>query len=257
MGEISSENINNVEVCFSPALFPSYFDNNNCVVVVIDILRATSAICAAFENGVKGLIPVESVEQAIAYKEKGFLVGAERNAQVMEGFDFGNSPLTFSDKKFKDQTVVLTTTNGTKAIHAAKNAHKVIIGAFTNLNAVCDYIEKQDKDVLLLCAGWKDRFNLEDSLFAGAVVEKISKNLRFTDLGDGAIGALNLYKNAKGKLFEFLGESSHRKRLSNLNLEEDIVYCLTLNKSKLVPVLKGDTLVLENNEETASVGQLA
>ena len=249
MGEISSGNKNNVEVCFSPALFPHYFDNENCVVVVIDVLRATTAICSAFENGIKALIPVETVQEAEAYKKQGYLVGAERNAQVMSGFDFGNSPLAFYDAKFKNQTIVLTTTNGTKAIHAAKKAYKVIVGAFTNLNAVCAYLEKEDKNVLLLCAGWKDRFNLEDSLFAGAVVEKLSKNLRFTDLGDGAIGALNMYKNAKGNLYQFLGDSSHRKRLSNLNLEEDIVYCLTLDKSELVPVLKGDRLELEGEFE--------
>ncbi|MDT8412705.1 MAG: 2-phosphosulfolactate phosphatase [Vicingaceae bacterium] len=256
MGEISSENKNNVEVCFSPALFPHYFENESCVVVVIDVLRATTAICSAFENGIKSLIPVETVKEAEAYKKKGYLVGAERNAQVISGFDFGNSPLAFYDAKFKNQTIVLTTTNGTKAIHAAKKAHKVIVGAFTNLNAVCTYLEKEDKNVLLLCAGWKDKFNLEDSLFAGAVVEQLSENLRFTNLGDGAIGALNMYKNAKGNLFEFLGESSHRKRLSNLNLEEDIIYCLTLNKSNLVPIFKEYMLVLENNEEIASVGLL-
>ncbi len=243
MSEESSGNTRKVEVVPSPALFPVYYENKNCTVVVIDVFRATSAICAAFESGVDSLIPVANLEEAIEYKKKGFLVGAERNAEIVEGFDFGNSPIGFKDGRFKGETIVLTTTNGTKAIDIAKSASKVVIGAFTNLSAVCDYIEKEDKDVLLLCAGWKDRFNLEDTLFAGAVAEKISQNLRFRNLSDSSIAAIDMYNSAKGDLFEFLGESSHRKRLSKMNLEEDIIYCLTKDKSSIVPILEGDVIV--------------
>ena len=243
MSEESSGNTRKVEVIPSPALFPVYFENTDCTVVVIDVFRATSAICAAFESGIDSLIPVATLEKAIAYKQKGFLVGAERNAEVVEGFDFGNSPLAFKDGQFKDKSLVLTTTNGTRAIEMAKSAHKVVIGAFTNLTAVCEYIEKEDKDVLLLCAGWKDRFNLEDTLFAGAVAQKISQNLRFSNLSDSSIAAINIYNSAKEDMYGFLGESSHRKRLSRLNMEEDIIYCLTLDQSSIVPVLEGDVIV--------------
>lgn len=246
MSEESSGNTRKVEVVFSPALFPVYFDNNDCTVVVIDIFRATSAICAAFESGIDSLIPVATLEEAIKYKKQGFLVGAERSAEVVDGFDFGNSPLTFKDNKFKDKSIVLTTTNGTRAIEIAKNASRVVIGAFTNFSAVCDYVEKEDKDVLLLCAGWKDRFNLEDTLFAGAVAQKISKNLRFTNLSDSSIASINMYDAAKNDMYDFLGESSHRKRLSRLNLEEDIIYCLTLDQSNIVPVIEGDVIVSSN-----------
>ena len=246
MSEQSSMHSNKVEVVFSPALFSTYFDNPNCTVVVIDVFRATSAICAAFESGIKSLIPVATMDEAIAYKEKGYKVGAERNAQVVEDFDFGNSPLTFKDGKFKGETIVLTTTNGTKAIDIAKTAKRVVIGSFTNLTAVCDYIEKEDRDVLLLCAGWKDRFNLEDTLFAGAVAQKITKNLRFSNVSDSTIAAINMYDSAKDDLFNFLGESSHRKRLSRLNMEEDIIYCLTKDQSQIVPVLEGNEIVIGN-----------
>lgn len=243
MGEESSGNGRKVEVVFSPVLFPVYFDNQDCTVVVIDVFRATSAICAAFESGIDSLIPVATLEEAIEYKKKGFKVGAERNAEIVDGFDFGNSPLTFKSGKFKNESLVLTTTNGTKAIEMAKGAHKVVIGAFTNLSALCDYVEKEDKDVLLLCAGWKDRFNLEDTLFAGAVVERISKNIRFNNLSDSSIAAMNIYVGAKKDMFGFLDQSSHRKRLSRLNMEEDIIYCLTIDKTDIVPVLEGDVLV--------------
>jgi 2-phosphosulfolactate phosphatase len=243
MSEISSGNGRKVEVVSSPALFPVYFENTDCIVVVIDVFRATSAICAAFESGIDNLIPVATLEEAIEYKQKGFLVGAERNAEIVEGFDFGNSPLAFKDGQFKDKSIVLTTTNGTRAIEIAKLANKVVIGAFTNLTAVCDYIENEDKDVLLLCAGWKDRFNLEDTLFAGAVAQKISQNLRFNNLSDSSIAAIDMYNSAQEDLYNFLGESSHRKRLSRLNMEEDIIYCLTLDQSNIVPVLEGDVIV--------------
>jgi len=246
MSEESSGNTKKVEVVPSPALFPVYFDNSDCTVVVIDVFRATSAICAAFESGIDSLIPVATMEEAVEYKQKGFLVGAERNAEVVEGFDFGNSPLAFKDGQFKGKSLVLTTTNGTKAIEMAKPANRVVVGAFTNLNAVCDYIEKEDRDVLLLCAGWKDRFNLEDTLFAGAVAQKISQNLRFRNLSDSSIAAINMYNSAKDDMYGFLGESSHRKRLSRLNMEEDIIYCLTLNQSNIVPVLEGDVIVSSN-----------
>ena len=125
----------------------------------------------------------------------------------------------------------------------AKNANRVVVGAFTNFTALCNFVEKEDKDVLLLCAGWKDRFNLEDTLFAGAVAERVSQNLRFTRLSDSSIASINIYNTAKDNIYRFLVESSHRKRLSRLNMEEDIIYCLTLDKTDIVPVLKENAFV--------------
>jgi len=222
---------------------PVYFENSDCLVVVIDIFRATSAICAAMESGVEAIIPVASLEEAQKYKEEGYLVGAERKAQMVPGFHFGNSPIGIQKEEFKGKTLVLTTTNGTRAIEVAKEASEVIIGAFTNISAVCDYIEQQDKNTLLLCAGWKDRFNLEDTLFAGAVAKKVSQNLRFTNLSDSTIASINMYNSAKDDLYGFLNDSSHRKRLSRLNLEEDIIYCLTSDLSRRVPVLEDGKIV--------------
>lgn len=231
-----------VEVCYSPALFPVYYSNKNCVVVVIDIFRATSAIVTAFQTGVGKVIPVASIDEALEYKSKGFLVGAERHGEIVKGFDFGNSPFSFMDKSLKGKELVLTTTNGTKAIHRAAAADKLIIGAFLNLNAVCDYLQMQNKDVLLLCAGWRDRYNLEDSLFAGAVVEILEKNPVFTGLSDSAIASKQLYQLAKNDLNEYLKVSSHRKRLARLNLERDIEYCLQLDTTNVVPEFLGNGL---------------
>ncbi len=246
--EESSGNSRSIEVVFSPAMFPVYFQDKNTAVVVIDVLRATSAICAAFDAGVKEVIPVATIEEALAYKDMGYLAGAERKAQQVEGFDFGNSPLTFvNDKKrFKDQSIVLTTTNGTRAVEAAKEARHVLIGAFTNLDAVCRKLEELDKNVILFCAGWKDRFNLEDTLLAGAITKKLStENLRFRELSDSALAAISLYNEAKDNLYQYLGNSSHRRRLSSLNLEEDIIYCLTPNQTEVVPFLHDNKLIVQ------------
>jgi 2-phosphosulfolactate phosphatase len=245
METIVNENQRRVEVCVSPLLFPTYYNNPDCVVVVIDVFRATSAICAAFENGVKSIIPVLTVEEAKEYQSKGFLAAAERNGQIVKGFDIGNSPFSYMNDNVIGRDVVLSTTNGTKAISYAKEANEIIVGSFLNLKAICNYLESQKKDVILLCAGWKDRYNLEDTLFAGAVVYYLSKNKLFTGLSDSSLAAKSMYIEAKGNLGDYLKESSHRNRLAKLNLEKDIDYCLQESIIDLVPKLKGKHLIVE------------
>jgi 2-phosphosulfolactate phosphatase len=245
METIEQEHQRKIEVCYSPALFPVYYSSKNCVVVVIDVFRATSAICTAFQHGVSKIIPVASVEEALEYKQKGYLVAAERQGEVVEGFHMGNSPFSYMDPSIKGKEIVLTTTNGTKAIERAKAADKLIIGSFLNLEAVCRYLEKENKNVILLCAGWKDRFNLEDTLFAGAVINFMKKNPIYTGLADSSIAADHLYESAQGDLNAFLRNSSHRNRLARLNLEEDIAYCLQKNTTTVVPEFKGNALQIE------------
>ncbi|MBX3163103.1 MAG: 2-phosphosulfolactate phosphatase [Bacteroidetes bacterium] len=235
----------NIEVCFSPQSYP-LFHNPNAVVVVIDVLRATSAITTAFFNGVAKMIPVATVEEAITYKENGFLVAAERDAEIVAGFDLGNSPFGYMNTKVKGKTIAITTTNGTQAITAAKNAHKVIVGSFLNLDTVIEFLKKEQKDVLFLCAGWKNKFNLEDSLFAGAVAEALIYKFGFNTICDSTIASIELYKQAKHNLYDFLSNSSHRNRLARLDLERDIRYCLTPNQCPVLPVLEGKFLVKGN-----------
>ena len=136
-----------VEVCFTPGEYANYKGRFE-IVVVIDVLRATSAICAAFDNGIKSIIPVPTVEEALEYQKKGFLVGAERKGQIVEGFDFGNSPYSYMKEEFKGKEVVLSTTNGTKSIDVAKDADTVVIGSLLNLNVLCEWLEKHGKNVL-------------------------------------------------------------------------------------------------------------
>ena len=230
-----------IEVCLTPALLDLYAIEES-IVVVIDVLRATSSIVYGIDNGARAIIPVAQVEDCLKYAQDGYLLAAERNGEVVEGYDFGNSPFSYTPEKVGGKTVVLTTTNGTKALYLARQrAHQVVIGSFLNLKSLCDWLRVQDKNVLLLCAGWKDKFNLEDTLFAGAVVNELRND--FTQTDDSCVAAEDLYLLAKDDLRTYLHKSSHSNRLAELNIEEDVKFCLQLNLCEAIPVLEGDSLV--------------
>jgi len=231
-----------IDACFSPYLYPVYKDDES-IVVIIDVLRATSAICAAFENGVEKIIPVATIEEAHSYKKKGFLVGAERNGLPVDGFDFGNSPFHYMGEHIKGKTIVLTTTNGTQAIEAAKDAYKIVIGSFLNIDALCNFLVAEKRNILLLCSGWKNKFNLEDALFAGAVTDEISNRSDKYDFGDACLALKYLSQMAKKNPNKFLSHSSHKERLAELNLKEDVRCCLTPNQTKAIPIYREDALV--------------
>ena len=232
----------NINVCFSPHLVSSYVDEDT-VVAVMDVFRATSAICTAIHNGAEKVIPVINVDKAREYLgEENCIVGAERDGEVLDGFEYGNSPYSYMGDHVKGKTVIISTTNGTFAIGAAQMAHKVGIASFLNLDAISKWLANQNRRIVLLCAGWKNKFNLEDSLLAGAIAENLSGNLVNSDLSDSAIAAMHLYRIAKNDLNGFLKDSSHRKRLKKLFIEKDIDYCLTKNTTDVVPVLSGGVL---------------
>jgi 2-phosphosulfolactate phosphatase len=230
-----------IEVCLTPALLHLY-DIDQSIVVVIDILRATSSITYGIDNGASAIIPVANVADCLTYSDQGFLLAAERNGEVVAGYDFGNSPFSYTREKVSGKTIVLTTTNGTKALHMARErAQQVVIGSFLNLKALCDWLKVQDRNVLLLCAGWKDQFNLEDTLFAGAVVAGLRKD--FSHFDDSSVAAEDLYLLAKDNLRNYIAKSSHSHRLAELNIEEDVKFCLQLDLCTAIPVLVGDALV--------------
>jgi 2-phosphosulfolactate phosphatase len=230
-----------IEVCFSPALYNLYH-KPDAVVMVTDILRATSAICTAFNNGVKELIPVETTDEAREFKEKGYIVAAERDGIKLEFADFGNSPFNFTPEAVKGKSIVYSTTNGTEAIHLAAASYRVIIGSFLNLTASCRYLAEQERDVLVLCAGWKDKFNLEDSVHAGAVVEYMTELYGFQTNCDSALASLDLWKSAKENLIEYLDKCAQRSRLRKNMLDDVIPYCLTLDTAPVIPVFREGVL---------------
>jgi len=232
----------NIEVCYTPQAY-NLFHKEDAIVVVIDVFRATSAIVTAFYNGVSKMIPVATIEEAKEYQRNGFMAAAERDGEVIEGFELGNSPFGYMNNKVKGKTIAISTTNGTQAIEVSRKASKILVGSFLNLDVLCEYLTAQKKDVILVCAGWKNKFNLEDTIFAGAVVSKLTDESGFEITCDSAIASKHLYTIAKDDLFEFLSTSSHRNRLAKLDLERDIKYCLTPNQCPVIPVMEGKYLV--------------
>lgn len=232
---------NTVDVCLSPQLIDLY-DLEGKIVVVVDILRATSVMTTAMAYGAKEIIPVEKLDIARTYLDKGcHLCAAERGGDRVEGFPLDNSPFSYMNDEVKDSSIVITTTNGTVAIKKSMTAGQVLIGSFLNLTSLANYIQTQNQDVVIHCAGWKGKTNMEDTLFAGALVEKLQST---HGLGcDTPHVTLNYWESVKDNLLHTIENSSHAKRLNKLNIKKDIAFCMTLDKYEVVPKLVGDKLI--------------
>jgi 2-phosphosulfolactate phosphatase len=229
----------------SPTLLNLY-DISDSIVVIIDVLRATSTIAAALYNGAKSVIPVDSVAGCIKLgKQMEVITAGERDGKIAEGLQYGNTPLQYTPDFIKGKTLVLTTTNGTKLLHVAlaANANSIITGTFCNISSVCDYLVKKKSNVMLACAAWKNRVNIEDTLFAGAVVHRIKQH--FDVNCDATLIAESLFLQANGDLYNFMKEknASHYHRLMNFGLEEDIKFCLTEDNANILSIYSGGRLV--------------
>ena len=231
--------------CLSPALLHLY-EVSTSIVVIIDVLRATSTIATALNNGAKSIIPVDSVAECIKLgKQMEVITAGERDGKIAEGLTYGNSPFTYPKEFIKGKTLVLTTTNGTKLLHMAlaENAKAIITGSFPNLSAVCKFLIDQKLSVVLACAAWKDKVNLEDTLFAGAVIDRVKEH--FSINCDASKIAETLYNEAKDDLYEFMKskDASHYHRLTNYGLEKDIRYCLSIDADNVLPMYDSGRLV--------------
>ncbi|HOZ83981.1 MAG TPA: 2-phosphosulfolactate phosphatase [Niabella sp.] len=231
----------------SPALLHLY-DVHNTVVVVIDVFRATSTIASALHNGANCIIPVDAVSKAVAIsKELGGIAAGERDGKLAEGLQYGNSPLEYSREFIQDKILVLTTTNGTKLLHMAlaNGAEDIVTGSFPNLSAICQYLITQNKNVVLACAGWKDRFNIEDTLFAGAIIHRVKDH--FCIHCDSSFMAENIYLPNKTNLLKYAEDLTHYHRLVNrFGYIDDIEFCLTEDVANVLPLFKDGKLVVAN-----------
>ena len=233
--------IRNIEVCLSPELLHLY-DVTGKTVVVADILRATSCMVTAFAHGASVIRPFADLEACRKASAEGYETSAERNGLKVEGFDRGNSPFEYLNGDIRGKKIAFTTTNGTQAIEKAKHADQLFIGAFLNVSEVARRVSEAGRDALIVCAGWKGRFNLEDTLFAGALCHRLRNHFKVED--DAVLAALSLYHEAHQNMFTYLEKSSHVQRLNRINLYEDMAFCLTEDNYQVVPHLQGDHLVL-------------
>jgi 2-phosphosulfolactate phosphatase len=232
---------------FSPALLHLY-DISSSIVVIIDVFRATSTIATALYNGARSIIPVDSVSRCIEIgKQMGCVTAGERDGKIAEGLEHGNSPFEYPREFIEGKTLVLTTTNGTRLLQMAldKGAKEIITGSFPNLSAVCEHLVEMKKNVILGCAAWKDRVNMEDTLFAGALISRIKEH--FSVNCDSSHVAEEIYGKGKKDLFAFLkkNNASHYHRLMGFGLEKDMQYCLAENGANVLPVYEEGKLVLK------------
>ncbi len=235
-----------IDICLSPALFPTFSADTPPIVVVIDIFRATTCMCVAFENGVNSILPIADLEKAIQYKQEGYIVSAERNALKCSFADLGNSPYDYMDSSLKGRDIIMTTTNGTQAIDRAQTCDTLLIGSFSNFNTICDYLCRCNSDILFLCAGWNNKVNMEDTLFAGAAANEIQNICPGVSCSDTTRIALSLWKEGRTNLKKFLEPSEHIQRLQAQNLQKDIDFCLTLNTTRSLPFLEKESGLLKN-----------
>ncbi len=230
-----------LEVCLTPELIHLHPPEGNNVVIV-DILRATSSMVTALANGVESITPVASVEECKALQAQGYLAAAERNGEQVEGFDLGNSPLSYIDNHYSGRKLAMATTNGTLAITNSKGAKEIIIGAFLNLSALSEYLKSKNDDLLIVCSGWKGKVSFEDTLFAGGLAHNLQSNYQ-SDCDSAAI-SFELYQASKTDLFGAIQKSSHYKRLMKLNIERDFKFCVSVDKYSVIPILRDGILVV-------------
>ena len=231
-----------VEVCFSPGLFSDILTEGDFIVVLVDILRATTTICAAVGNGVSAIIPVATHEDARRLKGRGFLVASEKDGVQVDFADFGNSAFSFTRDSIGGKTLVYCTTNGTRALAIAESASAVAIGAFINISALTAWLARQQKNVVILCSGWKNKFCLEDALFAGALTGRLLETGLFQSDCDSASASIDLWSLAEPDVLAYIEKAAHRHRLKRLELDDVIPYSFECDQVEVVPVFDGKVI---------------
>jgi 2-phosphosulfolactate phosphatase len=210
------------------------------IVVVIDVLRATSTIVTALYNDCKEVIPVIEIEEVIRmsknYEKDSFLLCGERNTQPIDGFHLSNSPLEYTKEQVAGKTLLITTSNGTRAVKRAADAREVLICSLVNVDAVAEYLTGKEEDVIFICAGTAGKFSLDDIVTAGAVINRLKETVGTVELDDLSVVAAAMYEMSKDDLHGLLKDCLHYKRMVELGLVQDIAYCLTLNAAPAIGI---------------------
>lgn len=232
-----------IDVCLSPALFQFADKTENQIVLVVDVFRATTSMIAAFDHDAKSIVAVAGKKDALELKKRACLIAGEQDGIKLAYADLGNSPFDFESKILAGKNIAYLTTNGTKAIQLAAKENSLYLGAFSNLEALGKHLITLEKNVMILCAGWKSQFSLEDTICAGAFIEEISQRKLYTITSDAATVALNLWKSNKNNLTKALSDCKHARRLALLGYEKDIAYCARLNISNAIPFYEAGKII--------------
>ena len=239
-----------LEVILSPAEFPalSQRDLSQAVCVVFDILRATTSMITALGNGAEAIIPVAEIQEAIALRQKNpnLLLAGEREGLRIRAeltssidFDLGNSPREFTAEKVSGRTIVMTTTNGTRALRACANARMTLVSSFLNLRATTNWLlERKPQHLILVCSGTFEEPALEDILAAGGLCEKVWSNYAGGHLSDSAEIARRIYPLMQFNLLDAMKHSRNGRRLlANPEMRDDVWLCLQRETAPFVATL--------------------
>jgi 2-phosphosulfolactate phosphatase len=235
------DKISKLDVFFSAQSFHED-ELRNKIVVVIDVLRASSTIITALLNGAKGIIPVDDMAEASRISQSvdsdNYLLCGEKDGEKIEGYDLGNSPLEYTPEVIGGKTVIFKTTNGTKAMKKSVNAANVYVAGFLNVSTIVEELRKTDTDIVLVCAGWQGRLALEDMLLSGKIIHELVDGQLHPDARDGAKVSFGLYEKFGHDIESTILSSNHAVRLKEIVGDEDTIYCCQINTTDVLPVLK-------------------
>jgi 2-phosphosulfolactate phosphatase len=224
-------------------------------VIVVDVFRACSTVVTALNHGARAVIPVADMAEAGrigAHMDTATsLLGGERGGTKIEGYALGNSPVEYTPEVVQGKTVVLNTSNGTRAVTQARGAAEIALGCFLNVSKVIEFAWKAEHDVAIVCAGSDDRVALEDILCAGLILNQLWTDADARERSDAAHIARSLYAYDKENLADALARSNHALRLIELGFEDDVAYCSRIDALPLLPVYRDSRLVLHNPEDAA------
>jgi 2-phosphosulfolactate phosphatase len=209
--------------------------------VMIDVLRASSTIVTALANGARGVIPVADMGAGSKISQsmdtENILLCGEKDGEKIEGYDLGNSPLEYTPGLVKGKTIILNTTNGTKALMRASHARHIVVGSFLNLGQIVEYLKDKER-IILVCAGWRGRLSLEDLLCAGNIIYELTSGELPETAFDGAKVAFGLYEKFGDDIEKTVQSSNHAHRLQDIVGTDDLSYCSRVNVMNVLPVMK-------------------
>ena len=238
------QNLLNVDVAFIPEEVRTS-EISNKAILIVDILRATSTIITAIANGALFLIPVNTPQEAFILYEKYNrepLLGGEVDGKRIEGFHLGNSVSEYSDSVVKDKPIIIRTTNGTRAVNVCSSARHLVIGSFFNQSSCCHFLSQLGSDILIVCSGKEGKFGIEDAVFAGACVNKLSQIARI-DKSDSAIAVEMLYQHCKSNILKVLRDSEHGRYLISIGLGDDLTLCSQVDTITVVPIYHNGKII--------------
>ena len=213
----------------------------NKIAIVIDMFRATSVITTALSNGCKEVIPFLTIEESKEYADTlnrdEYILGGERKAVKIEGFDLSNSPLEYTKEVVKDKSVLMTTTNGTRTLAKCGAAKRIFIAAMINGKAVAEKLAEINEDVVIVNAGTNGNFSMDDYICSGYIINeilKIRKNVELTDIAKTA----NMIYESNTDIISYVKESTHYSVMRSLGLDDDINYCIKKDIIDIVPEYK-------------------